>query len=747
METTITQLSTLNSPSWETNLDELTFKQFKRTYSGGYSINFVLPLSGFIDSKTKNYSNFYLTRRQKASDFFSLENTVFVATRIRTFLQFGESFLAWESLFDPYKGAKFVDELGSDTYFDLELKDNQICHISTLIDGQRYYLVSDVDEKLFFIQEFELDMTDTTSVQPYQFKYMFDSSRNYFFLFQEKPEGYFSVTKTGNEPTLTMITALNKQNVISNKFIITKDLVTSPNFNLNTSFISYNNDDNNINPTNSVEDLTNNFLLHNKVVDGRKVTDIIVLKNQMDIRDKITSSNNLLSGEGIYANNMRNYTAINDSIPTEQSSDLELNYTFYNKHYYVKSGQTRFVAPSSMYPFLELNINDTKFIDCGAFSFDIPAFADKVYRMNKMTQYNDQHYLCTWLSGSPLSDEKVWVDRYYYPDLIDKATALSSKQIFNATYSEDYIEQLISANVSLQGSVNTTKFFDKISDLTFVPNEIYIYERISPTTFGEVPEATASSCQSITETVPKNYFKTINQTGQITFSFYFLGDSSTWTVRSDRNNINCGITIQKNYDSMTFSYVLYDPSTGGYQTFETTTKFKKFKENFVCFGLDLLNGIGYVYFNNDTILDIELPVAQYITKQLLYGDIFFISGDVSTNILELNSTQINTVQVLDSFTPKNVAFTTSIFNGKSKIDDIQISLPCGMKNNFDNIGLLQTICGNDAHRSNRVNIKVKNLHISNSTIIGELSSTITQNIKRFIPASTVINDIEFINFK
>jgi len=109
--------------------------------------------------------------------------------------------------------------------------------------------------------------------------------------------------------------------------------------------------------------------------------------------------------------------------------------------------------------------------------------------------------------------------------------------------------------------------------------------------------------------------------------------------------------------------------------------------------------------------------------------------------------QFQTIQILDTFTPKNVAFTTSLFNGKTSIDDIQISLPCGMRNNFDNIGLLQTICGNDAHRSNRVNIKVKNLNVLNSTVVSELSSTITRNIKRFIPATTIINDIEFINFK
>ncbi len=750
METTLTQLSTLNSPVWTSNLDELSFKQFKRTYSGGYSFNFVLPLSGFVDTKTKTYSNFFLTRRNKASDYFTLENTVFEATRIRTYFKFGESYLAWGEATAPFKTAIFVSDISDRTFFDLEIFDNQMCRISCEIDGQRHYLMTDVDENVFFIEEFELDDLDTTLCnQPYVFKYMYDPSRNYFFLFRKAPEGYYSFTKDQNDLVLILITDINKQNVISNRFIIGKDLVISPDFNINTSFITYNNDNNNINPNKSVSDLANNFLLHNNVTDPLKVTDIIILKNQMDVRDKISSSNNLLSGEGIYVNNMRNYTSICDSIQTEVSTDLELNYVFSNLHYEIKPGKTTFVAPSSMYPFTSLNINDTKFTDSGAFSFDLPAFADKVYKMDRTVDYNDQHYLCTWLSGSPLSDEKVWVDRYYYPDLITKAEALSGKNIFNPTY-EDLIEQLIQGNVSLGESIQVSKFFDKISDLTFVPNEKYVYERISLDTFAyldDQPSVEVSECNRTVEAVTKNYFKTINEAGKITFSFYFMGDNSSWVIQSDRNNINSGIRIEKTANTMTFVYTLYNPSTAGYQTFEVTTTFKKFKENFVCFGLDLLTGQGYVYFNNASILDIDLPVAQYIQKQLLYGDIFFLQNGDKTDILQLKSTLINTVRLTTDFSTKNVVFIRSIFDGKSEIDTIKISLPCGTRNNFDNINLLQTICGNDAHRSNRVSIKVKNLNVNSSTVIDALSATITQNIQLYIPSTTIINDIEFLDFK
>jgi hypothetical protein len=573
---------------------------------------------------------------------------------------------------------------------------------------------------------------------------MFDDNYNYLFLFQDKAESFYSLTKTDNIATLSQVNTFNKRNIVANKFVIGKGINVYPDFTLNSSFVTYENDTNTIDPSKSVDDLSNNLLLHNKVSDDDRVTDIIVLKNQMDIRDKISSSNNLLSGEGLYVDNMRKYTSINNTIPSETTSELELNYVFFNTQYTIKSGTNSFVAPSSMYPFNILNINDSKFVDCGAFSFDVPARADKVYRMNKLTQFNNQHYLCTWLSGSPMSTDKVWVDRYYYPDLIDKSSALAGKAIFQPTY-QDLIEQLIQNNSTLETSINNIKFFDKISDLVFVPNELYIYDRISKDAFEE-NDISTQSCELLA-TSTSNYFRTINESKTITFSFYFTGDKSTWTIKSDRNNINCGVCIEKTDKTVTFSYILYDSSTGGYQTFETTTQFKQFKENYVCFSLDLLTGEGYVYLNNESILDISIPVAQYIQKQILYGDIFYISGGTKTNMSTLASDKINTIRIAGKYTPKNVAFVSTLFDGKIEIDDMQISLPCGMRNNFDNIALLQTICGNDTHKTNRVNVVMKNLNINNSTIVEGLSSSILQNIRKFIPASTVINTISFENFK
>ncbi len=160
-----------------------------------------------------------------------------------------------------------------------------------------------------------------------------------------------------------------------------------------------------------------------------------------------------------------------------------------------------------MYPFTKLNINDSKFIPSGAFSYITPEFSDKVYHVSNEPQNSaeGQYLLCTWLSGSPLGTEKIWVDRYYYPDLIEKEAAIAAKPYLYPTY-DDYIENLIQTNSSLQDVVVKQKIFDKLSDFVFEPTQTYIYERISQSLFTTTTSAVEINfCNSVSTTYPKNY--------------------------------------------------------------------------------------------------------------------------------------------------------------------------------------------------------------------------------------------------
>ena len=131
-----------------------------------------------------------------------------------------------------------------------------------------------------------------------------------------------------------------------------------------------------------------------------------------------------------------------------------------------------------MVPFTKLNINDTKFVDSGAFSYTQPFLADRVYELDDEggVKSEDATYLCTWLSGG-VGKRGVWVDRYFYTDLASKEEALSSNDTYNVTY-EELVENLIMNNSSLKTSVEKKYIFDKKSDFVFQPNKRYRYERI-----------------------------------------------------------------------------------------------------------------------------------------------------------------------------------------------------------------------------------------------------------------------------
>jgi len=81
------------------------------------------------------------------------------------------------------------------------------------------------------------------------------------------------------------------------------------------------------------------------------------------------------------------------------NSKIALNYVFYNKDIIIQNGtDTFFKAPSSIYPYDKLNINDTDFVQNGSLGGTSPFVSDKIYINQKYsTQNNNGRYMCTWL--------------------------------------------------------------------------------------------------------------------------------------------------------------------------------------------------------------------------------------------------------------------------------------------------------------------------------------------------------------
>ena len=141
---------------------------------------------------------------------------------------------------------------------------------------------------------------------------------------------------------------------------------------------------------------------------------------------------------------------------------------------------------------------------------------------------------------------------------------------------------------------------------------------------------------------------------------------------------------------------------------------------------------------------------QYTNKQILFGDINLDSEDFSGDILLSNITTNNAISNLFlSLQPLSLEdeIVTVYTRNINNIDDIYISLPCGMRNYSDNIDTLNTLGANLKSKSNVVDINIDNLNITDVNILNQVKDNLLAVIQKSLPATTVINKINFKNFK
>ena len=102
-----------------------------------------------------------------------------------------------------------------------------------------------------------------------------------------------------------------------------------------------------------------------------------------------------------------------------------------------------------------------------------------------------------------------------------------------------------------------------------------------------------------------------------------------------------------------------------------------------------------------------------------------------------------TLEPLEKFEELAVVFSANI----DSIQDLVISLPCGQRNLTDTFTTVNSINTNLKNKSNVVDINVKNLNIKDTSITDSLREILKTNIADSLPKSTVINNINIINYK
>ena len=303
---------------------------------------------------------------------------------------------------------------------------------------------------------------------------------------------------------------------------------------------------------------------------------------------------------GIPSFDYRDYNTLHSGNEQERGTEkLQLNYVFYDKDIAIRNGaDTFFTAPSSIYPYERLNVNDSTFAANGAFAGPSPILADKLYvRRSHSDQYNNGRYLCTWLSAGNLSQQGIWVDRYYYPDKITKLEALSSTELFNPTF----INSVDSINLGVTNElVVREKFFDKKSDVAITPNINLKYERVGENTISDIVQSSSPLMSTF-----DNYYISKTVGGEVQNICYSCNDNAFNFDGTFYSKLSVYESINKS-KSFTLSFDLWiDPDLQyGYQLLGNNTNagFGLFQDQTSTPFLHIVSGNELYIYNSDNVL-------------------------------------------------------------------------------------------------------------------------------------------------
>jgi hypothetical protein len=82
-----------------------------------------------------------------------------------------------------------------------------------------------------------------------------------------------------------------------------------------------------------------------------------------------------------------------------------------------------------------------------------------------------------------------------------------------------------------------------------------------------------------------------------------------------------------------------------------------------------------------------------------------------------------------------------VYNGIN-MENLIVSLPCDQRNELEGIER-QFKLDTTGNKSNKINLIIKNSQITNMTLQNELKSIISEKLKKVLPITTTINNIQF----
>ena len=491
-------------------------KQYRTNLEQGFRVNNILAFNNVEDQKNNNFSLNYITKPEVLTNFMELSTLKARLETVTTRLEFFKNDQQASKFVYIYNTTAEQEEQGvqrsigildintgafdNSYYFELDVLDDYFLRVRHNDGRYDFFLNWDnVDNKLAFFRSndaVEEPIVETSD----KFRYNIDENGR-LYLYKCFDDNVY-VLSLDNSLNITMsqvggegieISGLNTIYVDYNF----EDIGTSQ----NNDFISYKTGALNtlhIDTERSLFDEKGQYLFHceyndQDITSGQIKFNFFTLDTNRSEYGFVKRGASLFNAlDSIPTFKHRTYNTLDTGNNEEGGNDkMSLIYTFYDKDIYIENGSTTiFRAPSSIYPFTKLNINDTTFTKNGAFSGPSPQIADKVYiKQDQPEQYNNGRYLCTWLSAGNPEATGVWVDRYYYPDAVTKQQALGDVPKYYPSFF-DNIDTEIAFNSSSRENIASLKFFDKKSDGVILPGTLIKYDRVGD---GDINDIVATS--------------------------------------------------------------------------------------------------------------------------------------------------------------------------------------------------------------------------------------------------------------
>ena len=515
------------------------------------------------DIKTNNFSNLFLSKKQKNSNILELKEKIetglpdFVSTL--SFFKADESpsnnpeiWIAIDKSYDAYEmdttssSFKLIDNITDNHYhytFRVQCIDEQYCRISHTFGDTTYYFTYDNGFKV--------------SMFPKNEKFIYFLENNKLFLFYPTKDetntknilNKVVCKKNNGEWFLELEKVSSATNLDSeNAIIFVNNNRENLNYSVDASWITYDRTNNitKIDLDRSNLNLETQFLLHHEYSDKENKINLIPLKNNLTYQGTVTNGTNLTisnNGKTILEPlvDFRNYHSINSGVNQETGSEnITLTFTFTDQVYHINEGDDCiFSIPalkdgdifSPLYPYKKLNINDSAFVLNGAFASNIPFLADKFRKLQNNTSINNCTYHCTWLYQPKENVKPVWLDRYYYPDKIKREDALISEStddyydlsfennLDKFYFSKEETENLTELEKEQLNEIKTKLeqigYIDKISDLNIEEGTTYKYSRLSD----EMVKEVVSTLDDVSiKTVQNQKTNTTNLKNRIVFN-------------------------------------------------------------------------------------------------------------------------------------------------------------------------------------------------------------------------------------